>query len=381
MIVPFNLTIILLSIPLSIPLLPFFGLPLYLPTFPRPKRGWPTTLIDENSNSESSSYSSLIPAIQDSLRKSIYLRHSSPGDFFLIRFEKLLLFLQVLSVGNQFTQVSFKGLELQGTSCHNIESSRVDELLDEDLKGGNFLRSSEILTTLTPIGKLHVTGGISETRTSLTGIMDSPINLKLIPSVFLKVLIWDILSNRGGLNSIPKKWLAQTLNSSLSIKLSKKFPGKWYEFLKTSSKTSKIISELRIPKIIRETPPSLVNGIEKLDIGFSNLKEEESMEDLDVILGSKKGEFLSEEEFIQFVLVCYTLVMGFGPISTDSNVTPLQVFEVFNGRLPESFEKKLAMKLPHFMSLLFNSWRLAVKVVYDSAVLGEVEGFDELEVS
>lgn len=50
------------------------------------------------------------------------------GQMLLVRFEKLLLFAHVLEVHLDSVVISFKGLELQGTDCHAVEASFVDEL-------------------------------------------------------------------------------------------------------------------------------------------------------------------------------------------------------------------------------------------------------------
>lgn len=112
---------------------------------------------------------------------------------FLIRFERLLLFIHIVERGWDYAVTSMKGLELQGTSCHNVEASYIDEILD-----AKFLLTPGF-NIMEPIDTIPI-DCVTETKNSLTGIIDSPTTLKMIPSAFLKVVLWRIVKVLGVAN-------------------------------------------------------------------------------------------------------------------------------------------------------------------------------------
>ena len=178
-----TLAIILISSVVSAPILPLFGLPLYILTFPRPKRQWPSPQREYTGSQEYLIYSTLIPSLKRSLAHHPSFKHSLPGDVFLIRFERLLVVASIVEKGWDYAVCVMKGLELQGTSCHNLEARVVDD---------RFEHHSNISTLLTPLDRIPIECA-SETQNKLTGILDNPQTLKMLQNAFLKVLVWQFV--------------------------------------------------------------------------------------------------------------------------------------------------------------------------------------------
>jgi hypothetical protein len=53
------------------------------------------------------------------------------GSFLLARFGDRLIWIQVLETGFNYIKIQIKGLELQETSCHAVEATTIDEILEE----------------------------------------------------------------------------------------------------------------------------------------------------------------------------------------------------------------------------------------------------------
>lgn len=90
-----------------------------------------------HSSSDSIYYKQIFPRLIESLhRQRLLWDFCSGGDFLLGRFDDRLMWFQVLESGHNYTVVQMKGLELQETSCHTIEASAIDQLI-ESAFGGN----------------------------------------------------------------------------------------------------------------------------------------------------------------------------------------------------------------------------------------------------
>lgn len=94
-----------------------------------------------------------------------------------------------------------KGLELQETSCHTAEASRVDasfsQAFDRDDGATNKSLMSSLFNphafhTLTPLTQLSAPG-YSDTRNVLTGVIDSPDMLGIVKDYFHKALLYIIM--------------------------------------------------------------------------------------------------------------------------------------------------------------------------------------------
>lgn len=111
-----------------------------------------------------------------------------------------------MECGFTYQYYSVKGLELQETSCHTAEASRVDanfsRAFDDDIVNKGTLSSlfnPHAFHTLTPLTQFTVLG-YSDTRNVLTGVIDSPDTLSIVREYFHKALLYvvmDYIVNRS----------------------------------------------------------------------------------------------------------------------------------------------------------------------------------------
>ncbi|XP_047499050.1 pecanex-like protein 4 [Penaeus chinensis] len=206
---PILLCVLAVSSITAAPLLPLFTLPIFLLGFPRPLRSWPYPVgRASNSCEDSVYYEQLTPHVifaMHNLLQSGSLGLVEPGEHFLLRFEDRFLWIQILECGYTFQYYSVKGLELQETSCHTAEASRVDanfsRAFDSHGAEGPTCLNPHAAHTLTPLTQINVLG-YSDTKNVLTGVIDSPDTLKVVNDYFQKALlyvIFDCIVNRSAL--------------------------------------------------------------------------------------------------------------------------------------------------------------------------------------
>ncbi|XP_068230069.1 pecanex-like protein 4 [Palaemon carinicauda] len=197
--IPILFGLLVLSTVISAPLLPLFTLPIFFLGFPRPLRFW-SYPVGRSSNSceDSVYYEQLTPHVIFALHNLVQigsLGFVEPGEHFLLRYEDRFLWIQILECGFTYVYYSIKGLELQETSCHTAEASRVDAIFssafdDDEMKRGKLsCFNQHAFNTLTPVSQINVIG-FSDTKNVLTGVIDSPDTLKVINDYFHKALIY-----------------------------------------------------------------------------------------------------------------------------------------------------------------------------------------------
>ena len=196
---PFLLAIIFISSIFSSPLLPLFTLPVFLVSYPRTKRFWPS-LVNYASSYSKCEDSIYYQQSEAELVKAVYRSISSgsispsPGTYLLLRFEDRLSIVTVLEHGYGHCVMAIKGLELQETSCHSIEATKIDSIFeaayDPDSKScAVFWFNTHFSNTLQPIDAQVITV-YSEARNVLTGIIDQPSSLQRFSDHLLKSLVW-----------------------------------------------------------------------------------------------------------------------------------------------------------------------------------------------
>ncbi|XP_069945486.1 pecanex-like protein 4 isoform X2 [Cherax quadricarinatus] len=202
---PILLGIVILSTVISAPLLPIFTLPIFLLGFPRPLRFW-SYPVGRSSNScdDSVYYEQLTPHVIFALHNLLQcgsLGMTEPGEHFLLRWEDRFMWVQILECGFTYQYYSVKGLELQETSCHTTEASRVDANFsrafdDEEVAKKGILSSvfnPHAFHTLTPLTHFTVMG-YSDTRNVLTGVIDSPETRGLVKDYFHKAFLYVVMN-------------------------------------------------------------------------------------------------------------------------------------------------------------------------------------------
>ena len=196
---PLVLTVILLSSILSAPLLPLFTLPLFSISFPRPKRFWPALFNygQEYTKCEDSVY---YQQCTDEVAMAIHRSMSSgavssqPGSQVLVRFQDRTIFCSILETGYGYRTLTLKGLELQETSCHTAEASRIDEIFEtlydpSTIGYCKFSFNTQYLNTLQPRDSA-VIKTYSDAKNVLTGIIDQSSSLKKFSTNLLRSLTW-----------------------------------------------------------------------------------------------------------------------------------------------------------------------------------------------
>lgn len=184
--------VIILSSLISAPMLSFFTLPIFFLTFPRPARFWPGPVgISAAVSGDTIYYEQSVSPILTQLNvaaRSGRLGSVQPESFFLLRHEDRIVWVQILEKGNGYFTFSLKGMELQETSCHSLEATRIDDVFES-----TFQKKTKInyflFHTLTPLSSLKV-NMYSDTRNVLTGVINSTDTLKIVAESFIETLIW-----------------------------------------------------------------------------------------------------------------------------------------------------------------------------------------------
>lgn len=199
---PVTLAIVIISSVLSSPLLPLFTLPLFLMSFPRTRRFWPS-LINYGSSyidcKERMYYqvetSELLKVLGTSFSTEIPYS-AQPGDYLLLRHQDSILIATILEAGHGYITLSFRGLELQETSCHTIEATRINEIFSTaySCHRPRLQFNAHLLNVLQPIDSV-VVNLYSIAQIVLTGIIDQPHSLERFSSDLLKCIIWVLYNN------------------------------------------------------------------------------------------------------------------------------------------------------------------------------------------
>ena len=184
---------------LSCPLLSMFTLPVFFLSYPRPSRFWPGEVGKNAASSMDSVYyeqsqRNILEQFNNAA-KSLRMGSVQPESMFLLRFEEKIFWIKILEKGAGYLSYSLKGLELQETSCHSLEATRIDDIFDatfeKKTKLNNFL-----FHTLTPLTQLTVRM-YSDTRNNLTTILTSPDTLAGLAQILVKVSLWLTIKHRA----------------------------------------------------------------------------------------------------------------------------------------------------------------------------------------
>lgn len=193
----------LMSAIFSSPILPLFTLPIFLLSFPRPGKFWHSSpgSIQASTNQDTPIYQQMSGEIAKAVSKGIgmgsYLHcwWNHPG-FYLIRSQNRTAFVQVLEIGYGYVTMSVKGLELQETSCHSLEATRLDDVCDAAFrKNGACLNPYPFLSVLTPIDTVLLPS-YSDAENSLTGVIDNPDALTQQHQDFINCIVYLLLKNK-----------------------------------------------------------------------------------------------------------------------------------------------------------------------------------------
>ena len=108
------------------------------------------------------------------------------GRHYLLRTQDRTLWVTVLEHGYGYVMVTLKGLELQETSCHTTEATRIEENFESAFETSTARVNRYITDSLTPCTAEYVQC-YSDAKNQLTGIIDSPDTQQAISQNFIKV--------------------------------------------------------------------------------------------------------------------------------------------------------------------------------------------------
>eukprot|EP00040_Diaphanoeca_grandis_P026403 m.147793 g.147793 ORF g.147793 m.147793 type:complete len:1129 (-) comp30562_c0_seq1:67-3453(-) len=198
---PLILVVLLLSVVLASPILPLFGLPIFMISFPRPRRFWPNPGHGASPKPETIYYEQITPKLAQLFAELASLGQLGvvrDGSHHLLRFQDRTVHVQVLETGFDYTIVAFKGLELrETTSCHDLESTRIGEMFDDAFDedtiqmqpSHRFRFNKHYASVLQPVVAAKIPG-YSDHTYSQVGVIDSADTLRKVNMYFSHVLVW-----------------------------------------------------------------------------------------------------------------------------------------------------------------------------------------------
>ncbi|GAB6027609.1 Pecanex-like protein 4 [Chamberlinius hualienensis] len=132
---PVVLAVVVVASFINAPVLSLFTLPIFWIGFPRPISFWPIQKRTTQSVSQDSVYyEEIIPSLTKALSEvfsSGILGNVHPGEHYFLRFEDRMFWLSTVESGYGYLKVVLKGLELQHTSCHALEATEIDGMIDK----------------------------------------------------------------------------------------------------------------------------------------------------------------------------------------------------------------------------------------------------------
>eukprot|EP00435_Cladocopium_sp_Y103_P014513 s2512_g3.t1 len=204
---PGLLVLLLLCALLESPVMAIFSLPLFTlaaPRWSRASAGAAGTDAPLVKGAEGLFYAIAVPSLARGLAlqwRAQTLRHT-PGTLLFCRsHERLACVVRVLASGFGWVQLEFRGLELQEpTSCHHVEAGKIDEAFAHAFEGERAPERPSFV--LQPICEVPCRT-YEQSLISLRGLLDNPQLLRQIHGLFVKSLVWVLMS----LEEIPEGWL------------------------------------------------------------------------------------------------------------------------------------------------------------------------------
>jgi hypothetical protein len=139
-------------------------------------------------------YSTLAPSLLHSISTQVTLGRLPRlhhGSIILARMESRILMMRGIEDWFESNVVSITGAELEPTSCHALEGTQVDNVLDKILDQHSKFTwfNSNFFHTLKPLGLVEA-DAYSESKIMTTGILDHPEALSKIHVILFKVLVY-----------------------------------------------------------------------------------------------------------------------------------------------------------------------------------------------
>ncbi|KAI8847906.1 hypothetical protein BC829DRAFT_231945 [Chytridium lagenaria] len=183
---------ILLASVLDAPILPLLGLPVFWVSFPRPLVSWKMVEERRKYHDDAILYEDMMPSFTSAMSKSSqFLLASNPvlpsqtPSPILHKSGDRIMIIRPVECWFEGSYAVASGLEIRGTSCHNVESLA----LEEALEGAASTINPHWDHLIEPMGAIPI-NTYSDSTVAVTGILDHPDTLRQLPKVFLKCVIF-----------------------------------------------------------------------------------------------------------------------------------------------------------------------------------------------
>ncbi|KAI6654664.1 hypothetical protein LOD99_1058 [Oopsacas minuta] len=199
LLLPFTLLFLPISTLLTLTLIPIFTLPVFIPTYPHMTSFWPPQSQHSSWGVKEAVFyeetcSEVCKIFKQMIRHGVILSPSC-GQIFLIRYEDRIIVLTLHEVGYQYICLSYRGLELEATSCHDIEATQIDDILEMNKTSNSVLANlynKYLLYLVTPLTHA-VINTYSEAKNSLRPTVNSKHTIQKCEANFPKCFAWLLI--------------------------------------------------------------------------------------------------------------------------------------------------------------------------------------------
>ena len=315
---PWQVCVAVVSSVLAVPVYPLLGAAAFLPSFPRPQRLFPRLVASTEGGSSAVYYRQLVADLLPrlpGLLSPLALTASRPH-LFLLRCEPYTLLLSVLSSSPSDYTLSFKGFELQRTSCHTAESTHMDDAIHAWQQSGTV--NPHWAEMYQPLGAVQLDCWMPST-VSLVGVLDGRDTLAALSQLYY----WSVVI---GL----KRLMDGTADGQLRVEWRVNVP------------------ERELSEAKAALPAAMVRAV----------------------FGAQPVDAAVE----RLLAVCYALMYCL-PAPSARPMSPASLYAVYAHKLPLTLytPQLSAASAAPIRTLLLSSFRMAVKLLYDLYGEGELE--------
>ena len=184
-----NLLSCIIAAVIDSPVIPLLGTCVFIVGHPRPKRMWNDHVHTTVSSTDSALYQQVSKYIVNIFQQQQLYRGQS--SVFLVRFEKMLAFVNILEAEYGSMAIQIRGVELQEqTSCHGVEANELDRLIEEKVS----------VAMMQPLFQTPITT-YSHSASTLTGVLDNTEFQKLVAYGFSFTMTWLLAKTKIQLES------------------------------------------------------------------------------------------------------------------------------------------------------------------------------------
>lgn len=230
-----NFAMALIAAVLGSPVVPIAGGGVFLAGFPRPRRTWPCYKASQADHMEAGYYEQVLPHILTALDR-VFLEQSASRfgeSMYLLRFEKMIAWVQILEFEFGYRVIHVKGLELQEpTSCHNVEANALDEIIRSERENPTCVKYLHQERVVRPLKDVSIQS-YSHSQVSLTGVVGNDEMAKLIHRSFGYAILWQLKKEKDVLDLLAEVSKSENLKFLDGVE-SKEFRedlDRWYRFI------------------------------------------------------------------------------------------------------------------------------------------------------